>query len=313
MTDLSPIPADVPDDWDDELDQLVLGDVLADAFDPTGVPPGKRAVIYLRVSTKSQVATDYDPEGISLPAQRKACYRKAEQLGLTIIDEYVEPGQSAREMTRRISFQQMLERIRRERDVDYVIVYKLSRMARNRLDDAIVAADLKKRGVTLVSATEAIDESPVGQLMHGILAAFNEFRSAEEGADIAYKMGEKAKKGGTLGKAPIGYINTIDRIDGREIRSVAIDEERAPHIRLAFEMYATGDATLQDIADELEDRGLRTRATQARPSQPLSVSKIHALFRDPYYIGQITYKGEAYHGRHEPLISEELFDGSRTS
>ena len=184
-------------------------------------------------------------------------------------------------MSKRLAFQQMLERIRTERDVDYVIIYKLSRMARNRFDDAIVGAELKKRGVTLISATESIDETPVGQLMHGILAAFNEFRSAEEGADIAYKMGEKAKKGGTLGKAPIGYINTIDRIDGREIRAVAIDEERAPLVRLAFEMYAAGEATLEDIQNELTDRGLRTRPTQRRPAGPISVSKIHQMLQDP--------------------------------
>ena len=48
-----------------------------------GIAPGKRAMVYLRVSTPSQVNTDYDPEGISLPAQRKACYRKADQLGIS--------------------------------------------------------------------------------------------------------------------------------------------------------------------------------------------------------------------------------------
>ena len=144
--------------------------------------------------------------------------------------------------------------------------------------------------------------------MHGILAAFNEFRSAEERADIAYKMGEKAKKGGTLGKAPIGYINTIDRIDGREIRSVELDEERAPLVRLAFEMYAAGDATLEDIQAELTDRGLRSRPTQRRPAGPVSVSKIHQMLQDPYYVGTITYKGDEYPGRHEPLIDRDLFD-----
>ena len=36
----------------------------------------KTAVLYLRVSTTSQVQTDYDPEGISIPAQRLACRSK---------------------------------------------------------------------------------------------------------------------------------------------------------------------------------------------------------------------------------------------
>jgi DNA invertase Pin-like site-specific DNA recombinase len=205
----------------------------------------------LRVSTSSQVNTDYDPEGISIPAQRAAGYRKAEQLGVVIIDEYVEPGRSATEMTKRVAFQQMLARIRERKDVDYIIVYKLNRMARNRLDDAIVMADLRQRGVTLISTTESIDDTPVGQLMHGILAAFNEYQSRESGADIAYKMGQKARTGGTIGRAPLGYLNVFDRSDGREIRTIAIDPERAPLVKLAFELYATGDYTLADLSDEL--------------------------------------------------------------
>lgn len=141
-------------------------------------PAGSRAVLYLRVSSKGQVNTDYDPEGISIPAQRESCLRKVEQLGLTVVTEYIEPGRSATEMTKRVAFQEMLRRVRADRDVDYIVVYKLSRFARNRTDDAVVMADLKMRGVTLISATESIDASPVGQLMHGLLAAFNEYRSA---------------------------------------------------------------------------------------------------------------------------------------
>ncbi len=117
--------------------------------------------------------------------------------------------------------------------------------------------DLKKRGVTLISATESIDESPVGQLMQGLLEAFNEYRSAKHGANIAYKMGQNAKTGGTLGRAPIGYLNTIDRFDGREIRAVGIDPERAPFVKLAFGLYATGDAnhraSLRRTSIDLED------------------------------------------------------------
>ena len=271
-------------------------------------PPGSRAVLYLRVSSRGQVNTDYDPEGLSIPAQRTSCQRKAEQLGLTVIGEYVEPGRTGTEMTKRVEFQQMLERIRRERDVDYVIVYKLSRFARNRTDDAIVMADLQKRGVTLVSATESIDATPVGQLMHGILAAFNEYRSREDGADIAYKMGQKAKSGGTLGRAPIGYLNTIERVDGREIRSVAVDDVRAPYVKQAFELYASGDYTLDDVTAELADRGLTSRPTANRPAAPIVVSKVQRMLRDRYYLGEIEYKGDTYAGRHPAIIEPELFD-----
>jgi len=249
------------DDFDDRQHEDDNEFSVTPVTSASSVEPGTRAVIYLRVSSAGQVNTDYDPEGISIPAQRVACQHKADQLGLTVTDEYIEPGKSATEMTKRVAFQQMLTRVRNARDIDVIIVYKLSRMARNRLDDAIVMADLRKRGVTLISATESIDDSPVGQLMHGILATFNEYQSRESGADIAYKMGQKARSGGTLGRAPLGYLNVFDRSEGREIRTVALDPERADLVRLAFELYATGDYTLANLSDELYDRGLHTRPT----------------------------------------------------
>jgi DNA invertase Pin-like site-specific DNA recombinase len=213
--------------------------------------------LYLRVSTSSQVQTDYDPEGISIPAQRLVCQRKAEQMGAVVVGEYVEPGRSATTIEKRPAFQQMLDRIKHEHDADYVIVYNLSRLNRNRIDDAKVLMLMRSLKVTLVSAQENIDETPAGQLMHGILAAFNEYRSNADGADIRYKTGQKAKNGGTLTRAKIGYTNVRARIDRHEVRTVAIDEERAPLIRLAFELCATGEYTMTRLAAVLTERGLR--------------------------------------------------------
>jgi site-specific DNA recombinase len=268
----------------------------------------KTAVLYLRVSTTGQVETDYDPEGISIPAQRKACERKAEQMGAMVVDEYVEPGRSATTIEKRPVFQQMMERIKRERDVDYVIVYNLSRLNRNRVDDARVLMAMRAVKVTLVSAQENIDETPAGQLMHGILAAFNEYRSSADGADIRYKMSQKARNGGTLGRAPIGYLNIRDRYEGREIRTVAIDEERAPYIRLAFELYATGEYSIGRLCQTLTDRGLRTRGDARFPAGPIAISKLAVVLRNPYYTGKVVYGGAIYEGRHPALITPELFD-----
>ena len=122
-------------------------------------------------------------------------------MGVEVIDEYVEPGRSGTSMENRPAFQQMLARLKAERDVDYVIVYNLSRLNRNRVDDAHVLMALRASGVTLISAQENIDETPAGQLMHGILAAFKEYRSNADGADIRYKMGQKIKNGGSVGTA----------------------------------------------------------------------------------------------------------------
>ncbi|MDI5979265.1 recombinase family protein [Amycolatopsis magusensis] len=248
------------------------------------------------------------PEGISIPAQREACHRKAEQFGLTIVDEYVEPGQSALEMSRRAAFQRMLARIHDVGDIDHVIVYKLSRLARNRVDDALIMADLRQRNVTLMSATESVDDTPVGQLMHGILAKFNEYQSRESDADIAYKMGQKVRNGGTVGRARLGYLNHIDRTDGRELRTIVVDPEQAPLVRLDFELFAVGNLTLDQLSERLYPRGLRTRPTSRHPAQRVSISKLARMLHDRYYLGYVTYQDEELPGRHEPLIDQPLFD-----
>jgi DNA invertase Pin-like site-specific DNA recombinase len=253
----------------------------------------KTAVLYLRVSTASQVQTDYDPEGISIPAQRLACQRKAEQMGLTVVGEYVEPGRSATTIAKRPVFQEMLARIKRDRDVDYVIVYNLSRLNRNRVDDAQVLMLMRSLKVTLISAQENIDETPAGQLMHGILAAFNEYRSNADGADISYKMGQKAKNGGTVTRTKIGYLNVRELVDGHEIRTVALDPGRAPYVQLAFELVATGNYTLERLARVLAERGLRMRPRANRPAGPISANYLSRMLRDRYYLGFINYTAKS--------------------
>lgn len=50
----------------------------------------QRAVVYLRVSTKQQAMRDGNPEGYSLPTQRKLCHELAERKGAVVVDEYVD-------------------------------------------------------------------------------------------------------------------------------------------------------------------------------------------------------------------------------
>ncbi len=57
--------------------------------------PQRRAVIYVRVSTKEQAERDGDPEGYSIPAQREACMRRAAALDAVVVGEYVDRGESA--------------------------------------------------------------------------------------------------------------------------------------------------------------------------------------------------------------------------
>ena len=87
----------------------------------------KKAAIFLRVSTPGQVNTDYNPEGLSLPAQRTECERKAKAVGADPVLEYIEPGVSGGALVKRKVFRQMIADIRERGDIDFVIVWSVSR------------------------------------------------------------------------------------------------------------------------------------------------------------------------------------------
>jgi len=271
---------------------------------------GTDSVRYLRVSSPGQVETEYNPEGISLPAQREACIVRERELGTVNAAEFIEPGHSAKTIENRPAFQEMLAYLGTHPNVRFVIVYALSRFARNRYDDAVTMMALKQMGVQLISATEKnLDESPAGRMMHGMLAVFNEYQVEQSGADIKYKMGQKViKYGGTLGQAKIGYRNETVRFDGHKVNTIVIDEERARFIPIAFELYASGQHNFHTLRDALTEAGLRTRGNRRYGPRAISIGKIGELLKDRYYLGYVSYEGVEYQGRHEALISQELFD-----
>ncbi|WP_431607116.1 recombinase family protein [Protofrankia symbiont of Coriaria ruscifolia] len=273
-----------------------------------GVRAPKRAVIYLRVSTPSQVNTDYNPEGISIPAQREAGERKATELGAKVVNEFVEPGRTATNIDKRPVFQEMLAWVKAQKDVDYIIVYHFNRIFRNSIDAAITKRDLSKMGVRIVSTVLDMGESPESQMVETIIHAVDQYQSQASGADIAYKMSQKVKNGGSVGKAKIGYLNVREHIDGREIRTVALDEKRAPLVLKAFELYATGDYTGEQVHQAVTAAGLTSRPTKRTPEQPTSLNTLYEMLQDRYYVGYVTYKGDEYEGRHPAIVTSELFD-----
>lgn len=232
------------------------------------------------------------------------------ELGSVSVAEFIEPGASAKTIEHRPAFQDMLAYLGTHPNVRYVIVYALSRSARNRYDDAVTMMALKQMGVQLFSATEKnLDDTPAGRMMHGMLAVFNEYQVEQSGADIKYKMGQKViKYGGTLGQAKIGYRNETVRFDGHKVNTIVVDSERAPFVKMAFELYATGQYNYQDLRDRLTEAGLRTRGNRRYGPRPVSLHKVGDILKDRYYRGYLTYDGVEYQGRHDALVSQELFD-----
>ena len=223
-------------------------------------------------------------------------------MGALVVKEFADRGESARSANRP-ELQKMLAYLKEDGGIDYVIVHKLDRLARNRADDVEINRAFEEAGVRLVSTSENIDQTPGGMLLHGIMSSIAEFYSRNLANEVIKGMGEKARNGGTLGKAPLGYMNVRARDEnGREIRTVALDEERAPLVRLAFTEYATGNWTVRGLAEHLNNRGLTIPPTARKPTNPVSVRLLQTLLRNPYYKGVISFQGVEYAGAHEPLV-----------
>jgi site-specific DNA recombinase len=165
-----------------------------------------------------------------------------------------------------------------------------------------------------VSVKEPIgEETAHGVLLERVMAAYAESQRIDISEEVTRGIRRKIEVGGTHGRAPLGYKNIREPLPhGGEVRTVAIDEERAPIIRWAFETYATGMYSLADMVVLLEARGLRTRGTCKSGPKPPGMTTVNDMLANPYYTGKVRYRGNYYEGRHEPLISEELFERVQT-
>ena len=264
--------------------------------DGTTLPSMAGAVIYIRVSTKEQT------ENLSLPTQLRACEDYCRREGLDVLARFKEEGESAKTADR-TELQKLLNFCRTNKGrVSFVVVFNLTRFARDKYDHFALRSLLQSLGISLRSATEPIDDTSTGKLMEGVLAAFAQFDNDVRSDRTRAGMKAALELGRWVFLAPIGYINA-PRATGK---SLLHDPERAPIIRQAFEDYATGRFTKQHILESITEAGLRNRR-----GQPLGSQAIGVLLRNQLYAGVITvpeYGVRERQGDFEPIVPRELFD-----
>jgi DNA invertase Pin-like site-specific DNA recombinase len=186
--------------------------------------------------------------------------------------------------------------------VHFVVVFNLTRFAREKYDHFALRAHLKSLGISLRSATEPIDDTATGKLMEGVLAAFAQFDNDVRSDRTRAGMKEALQRGRWTFLAPLGYLNGPPAIRG----SLMPDPERAHIVRRLFKQYATGTYTKQQILRKATQWGLTNRR-----SQPLTSQAVGMLLRNRLYIGIIDvpeFGVRDQRGDFEPLIREDVFN-----
>ena len=270
--------------------------INATARDPhrTERPNVQTAVLYARVSSKEQ-----ERGGFSIPAQRKLLRAYAREHSLTPAAEFVDVETAGR--VGRDGFEAMIRLVAGDRACRRILVEKTDRLYRNlrdwvTLDELGVEVHLVKEGVVL--SDESVSSE---KFVHGIkvLVAKNFLDNLSE--ETSKGMLEKARQGLWPSCAPLGYRN-VDGPLGKRI--IEPDPDTGPRVATLFEWYATGEHPLTSLAKKVADGGLLTR----RSGRPLQRSQIHAMLRNPIYMGEFDWKGTRYHGLHAPLVSRDIWD-----
>jgi site-specific DNA recombinase len=159
------------------------------------------AVIYVRVSTKEQT------ENLSLPTQLRACEEYCQREGYEVVERFREEGESAKTADR-TELQKLLNFCRTHKGkVHFVIVYNLTRFAREKYDHVALRALLKSLGISLRSVTEPIDDTSTGKLMEGVLAAFAQFDNDVRSERTRAGMRMALEQGRWMFIPPVGYLN----------------------------------------------------------------------------------------------------------
>jgi site-specific DNA recombinase len=256
-------------------------------------------VAYVRVSTDEQV------QGTSLDMQQKACFDFAKAQGWKLPKDNIfrDEGESAK-AANRPQLLAMLEYCRRHKgSVEKCIVWKLDRFARNSDDHVMIRAILRKNGVSLVSVTEPIDDSPTGKLMETVLSGFAQFDNEVRTFRTTEGMKKRLEQGGWPHDAPIGYIK--DRT-AQGVTTIAPHPEMGKKLTMFLETFATGQYTVKQAADLAYELGIRNGKGGKRTWQT-----IDNTLKNPIYAGFIESKytyGQRYVGLHKALISEAIFN-----
>ena len=199
--------------------------------------------IYTRVSTTMQV------DGYSLDAQKEKLKRYAE-------------------------FQRMLDNIENGTDeVQFVLVFKLSRFGRNAADVLNSLQRMQDFGVNLICVEDGIDSSKdSGKLMISVLSAVAEIERENILVQTMEGRKQKAREGKWNGGfAPYGY----ELVNGE----LQIAEDEAEIIRLIYDKFIHTNMGISAIAAWLNQHGYKKKKLQNNTLDAFAASFIKGVLK----------------------------------
>ncbi|MEI3295944.1 MAG: recombinase family protein [Eubacterium ventriosum] len=272
----------------------------------------RKVAIYARVSTEHEAQINALENQIQYYDNILEQHPEWELVG-----RYVDEGITGTSVKKRKNFLRMMEDAKNGM-FSLILTREVSRFARNTVDTLQETRKLKSYGVEVYFTEDNIrtSDDTDGELRLTLMATLAQNESKK--TSVRVKAGQKIsfENGVLYGN---GNILGYDRV-GREL---VVNPEQAETVKMIFNMYHDGMGCKQ-IAYELEKRG-RVTSTGLTHWQPGTISR---LLRNSFYCGKIVYRKQyvpdyleqkkinnydevdkiEITGKHEPIISEELFN-----
>ena len=246
--------------------------------------------LYARKSTDVE-----DKQVLSIEGQLAELREFALKEKLQIIEEFIEK-QTAKIPGRPI-FNSLLNRVEKG-EANGILAWHPDRLARNSVDGGrvIFLLDMGKLQ-TLKFPAFWFESTPQGKFMLQI--AFGQSKYYVDSLSENTKRGlrQKVRRGEYPSLAPIGYLNDV------RAKKIVVDQVKGPIIKQIFQMYATGNYTLEALSLFLAQNGIKSRGNKL-----IKQDRVSYILSDPIYYGHFRFGGEIYSGIHEPIITKKLFD-----
>ncbi len=213
--------------------------------------------------------------------------------GHEIVREFVDEALSGRTASRP-AFREMIALAKtRQPPFEAILVWKLNRFARSRIDSITYKALIKSKGIKVISINEPLDDSPSGQLLEGVIESIDEFYSANLGQDIKRGMRENAQRGFFSGSRPPYGLHRVAVKDGTRTRYKLEPDSKDPVatqiIHRIFDM-ALKDVGCKEIAKALNKEGIRTGG-----GQRWGKTTVHKVLTNEAYCGILVWGGRPGH------------------
>lgn len=253
----------------------------------------KNAVGYVRVSSEEQI------NNYSLANQSDKCKEYCSCNGYKLLKIFKDEGKSATSLNRPALIE-LLEFCRLNKGkLDALIIYKIDRLSRETFDYLAVKRRLAEYGITIVSITEQVDNTPAGEFMETLMAASAKLDNATKSVRTKDGMSKRLEAGLPTNPLSVGYKYKLG--DGNKNYPVR-DEPRFSQMQQAGYDYLTGIYTKKQIAELLNKRGFTTRNGKTAASQFIS-----KFFSNEFYKGVIYSKvrNKYFPGKYEQMFTEE--------